>query len=71
MNGVCEVNIRLNGKDKVFDGGTVMDLIKEYNCDPRRIAVERNGVIIHREAYGETSVNDGDIIELVKFVGGG
>lgn len=65
------MNIRLNGKDKAFDGGTIMDLIKEYKLDPRRIAVERNGEIVHREVYAKTAVQDGDIIELVKFVGGG
>ena len=41
----------------------------DYN--PKRIAVERNGEIVPKAAYGETILQDGDVIEVVNFVGGG
>lgn len=42
---------------------------QKYNID--RIAVEINGSIISKKNYGQTIINDGDIIEIVSFVGGG
>ena len=36
-----------------------------------RLAVERNGNIVPRARYGETVLEDGDVLEIVRFVGGG
>lgn len=36
-----------------------------------RIAVEHNGVIVARAAWGNTALRDGDKLEIVQFVGGG
>ena len=47
------------------------DLLSQLNLDPRRVAVEHNLVVVKREAYDSTVVNDGDEIEVVNFVGGG
>ena len=33
--------------------------------------MERNGEIVPKAAYGETILQDGDVIEVVNFVGGG
>ena len=38
---------------------------------PTRIAVERNGEIVPKRLYGETVLQDNDVIEVVSFVGGG
>ncbi len=35
------------------------------------IAVERNGVVIRSSEYNTTLLRDGDIVEIVQFVGGG
>ena len=37
----------------------------------KTLAVERNGEIVPKAAYGETILQDGDVIEVVNFVGGG
>ena len=39
--------------------------------DSARLAVERNGDIVPRAQYGETVLEDGDVLEIVRFVGGG
>lgn len=36
-----------------------------------RIAVERNGDIVPKANYEQTMLQDGDILEIVQFVGGG
>jgi len=36
-----------------------------------RIAVERNEEIVPKAKYAETVLADGDVVEVVNFVGGG
>ncbi len=66
-----KVNIKVNGKDIDFEQSTVFELVKKYKLDPQSIAVEKNGKIVHRDDYSNESIISGDIIEIVKFVGGG
>ena len=35
------------------------------------IAVEKGGVIVPRAQYDTTVLTDGDVVEIVQFVGGG
>lgn len=50
---------------------TLLALLSEKNYRTDRIAVEINGVIIKKADYEKTTLNDGDKIEVVSFVGGG
>lgn len=50
---------------------TITGLLAELDIDPRRVAVERNFVVVKRDAYATTTIEDGDQIEVVNFVGGG
>jgi len=64
--------IRLNGEPYDVAGPlTVSDLLDTLNVDPRRVAVEHNLVVLKRDAYGSTTLSDGDEVEIVNFVGGG
>jgi thiamine biosynthesis protein ThiS len=66
------VKITLNGDPFELDGPvTVIDLLARLDVDPRRVAVERNLVVLKRAAFGATDVDEGDEIEIVNFVGGG
>ncbi len=65
------VIIILNGKSTDFNGENIDDLLKMYKLNPRGVAVEKNGEIVHREKYDATSVGEGDRLEIVTFVGGG
>ena len=64
--------IALNGDPYALDRPlTIAGLLSRLDIDPRRVAVERNFVIIKRDKYAETGIVDGDQIEIVNFVGGG
>ena len=64
--------IRLNGDVHTLPGPlSVADLLARLEIDPRRVAVERNFLVVKRDAYASTVVDDGDEIEIVNFVGGG
>ena len=50
---------------------TVSQLLAHLEIDARRVAVEHNLVVLKREAFEQTTVHEGDAIEIVNFVGGG
>lgn len=63
--------VKINGKELDLAGKTIADYLATTNYDIKRIAVERNGEIVPKAAYGETILKDEDAIEVVSFVGGG
>jgi len=69
---ITSLLIRLNGEPYETDGPlSVADLLAKLAIDPRRVAVEHNDVIVKRHLFGERTINEGDRIEIVNFVGGG
>ncbi len=66
------IRVTLNGKRVELDGvRTIADLLRSRGLDPRLVAVERNGEIVPRERYEDCELRDGDVLEVVHFVGGG
>jgi sulfur carrier protein len=62
----------VNGKDIEFkDGTSVSELLVSLGLPDMRVAVELNRSIIHRDAYKDTALKDGDALEILSFVGGG
>lgn len=51
---------------------TVEGLLSSLGIDPRMVVVEHNRAIVRdRESYGLRALSDGDVVEIVHFVGGG
>jgi thiamine biosynthesis protein ThiS len=66
------MRVVLNGEPREVPGTlTVADLVAELGLLERRIAVELNRDILARERYATQPLRDGDVIEIVHFVGGG
>ena len=66
------IKVTVNGElRQVEDGAAVADLLSVLGLGERRVAVERNREIVKREQYSETSLLDGDVLEIIEFVGGG
>jgi thiazole synthase/sulfur carrier protein len=66
------MKLKINGEEsEIADGLTVTALLEELKIRPARVVVERNREIVAREVYGITRLADGDILEIVHFVGGG
>lgn len=63
--------VKINGTEMAAAGKTVAEYLVTTDYDPKRIAVERNGDIVPRAQYAETVLQDGDVVEIVSFVGGG
>ena len=66
------ITITLNGElRRVSSGLTIATLAAELGLDPAKVAVERNLEIVPRSTLGAVFVVEGDMIEIVHFVGGG
>ena len=66
------MKIVLNGDPYAIEAPlTVAGLLTRLDIDPRSVAVERNFVVVKRDGYATTALEEGDQIEIVNFVGGG
>jgi len=63
--------IIVNGEQKEIGPLSVLGLLEMLEIDPRRVAVELNLEILPKPDYATTTLQDGDRIEIVQFVGGG
>jgi sulfur carrier protein len=69
---MTELHLVVNGEQRTIPSpATVADLLARLNLDPRMVVVELNREIIRRTRVGEVRLNEGDVVELVHFVGGG
>ena len=64
--------IRVNGEEfPLRSGMNVREFIEEMDFDETKIAVEYNGEILPKSDYEKTVLKEGDVLEVVSFVGGG
>lgn len=64
--------VTINGKEReILSGTTVEQMLRANGFTLERIAVEKNGRILRKAEYAAEVVQDGDVYEVVSFVGGG
>ena len=67
-----QINFILNGKNGSCDSSTTLpQVLEQLGYNPRLVAVEYNGEILHRQFWEKTQVQSGDRLEVVTIVGGG
>ena len=66
------MRVTVNGEPhEVPEATTVRGLIEILDLTGGPVAVERNGEVVPRAAHPETRLAEGDVLEIVHFVGGG
>ena len=66
------MNITVNGESHEFPAGTsIQGLLDTLSLDANAMVVQRNEDIIEKADYAAVTLDDGDRIELIQFVGGG
>jgi thiazole synthase len=65
------LNLTVNGEPRRTAAATIAGLVCELELKPEKVAVERNGVIVPRSTLAEVALAEGDVLEIVHFVGGG
>lgn len=67
-------NLKINGQVKTFDEGfppTLAALLEELKIDAATVVAEIDGQIVQRSEFTQTTISEGQSIELIRFVGGG
>src|SRR5512133_1232394 len=68
----AELSLTVNGEPRRAPAGSsIADLVAGLELNPQKVAVERNGEIVPRSTLGQVMLADGDVLEIVHFVGGG
>jgi sulfur carrier protein len=66
------MKITCNGETKeITPNTTLVNFIKEMELNPDTVVAECDGRIINRDEYDSLVLQDGNVLELIRFVGGG
>ncbi|NLO89161.1 MAG: sulfur carrier protein ThiS [Clostridia bacterium] len=66
------MQVTVNGEIMSFPSNiSLLQLLENLGLNPGSVAVELNGVIVDRDSYEKTGLGNGDVVEIVRFVGGG
>lgn len=66
------MNLKVNGKSmECAKGISIAQLLESMNLNAKAVVAECNGVIIPQEQFSSVNLEEGDILELLHFVGGG
>ena len=66
------MEIVVNGEPREVPAGLTVDTLLDYlELKKDRVAVELNRSIVKRESWANHSLEPGDALEIVHFVGGG
>lgn len=71
-NTSSQITLQVNGEACTCSPSTPLpQLLEQLGLNPRLIAVEYNGEILHRQFWSDTEIQEGDRLEIVTIVGGG
>lgn len=66
------ITLQVNGEARHCLPQTALpQLLEQLGMNPRLVAVEYNGEILHRQFWEKTEIQQGDRLEIVTIVGGG
>jgi sulfur carrier protein len=66
------MNVTVNGEGREVPAAmTVRGLVELLGLTEGPVAVERNGEVVPRAEHVATALAEGDVLEIVHFVGGG
>ncbi|MGK7871803.1 MAG: sulfur carrier protein ThiS [Xenococcaceae cyanobacterium] len=68
----AQITLQVNGKPHTCSPQTRLpEMLQQLGLNPRLVAVEYNGEILHRQYWSDTKLQAGDRLEVVTIVGGG
>jgi thiamine biosynthesis protein ThiS len=66
------MEVTVNGEKRSYDGPmTLLGVVESLGLRPGSVAVERNLIIVPRKGMDREMIRDGDVIEIIRLVGGG
>lgn len=71
MEKSMEIEIRINGREERRKACSIAELVAGRGLTAGSLIVEHNGRIIKQDDWGEVMLGQGDVLEMLNFVGGG
>ena len=69
---IRNLKITVNGSSiQISEGANIIDLLRNLDLNNGMVAVELNAQIVPKSEYSGRNLKEGDILEIVHFVGGG
>ena len=66
------ITLTVNGKPRELKEPMPLDrFLKEHRVDSQFVAVAYNGTVMRREEFDQITLSEGDVVEIVRPVGGG
>ncbi len=66
------MKIIVNGREKELPMPlNLTSLVGQFSKNSKRIIAEVNGQIVKNPSWNQTQLRNGDVVELISFVGGG
>lgn len=67
-----QISLQVNGETRhCANNSHLPEALEQLGFNPRLVAVEYNGEILHRQFWEKTQLQAGDRLEVVTIVGGG
>ncbi len=66
------ITLTVNGKQRELEKLTALDrFLKDNGIDSQFVAVAYNGTVLQRGEFANVRLGQGDVVEIVRPVGGG
>ncbi len=66
------MRITINGQSRELSSAmSLHELVLSLNLMPERVIIELNDKVVSRDSWPQTSLSEGDRLEMVSLVGGG
>ena len=66
------INLLVNGKERVLEVSVdLQSYLASFGVNLEHVAVGYNGEVVRKERFTEVRLRDGDVLEIVRPVGGG
>jgi sulfur carrier protein len=65
------MNIIINGTARQLSSANLSEIVSTFCKQSKHVITELNGAIVPSDQWAQTTLQDGDALELVTFVGGG
>ena len=66
------INLIVNGKPRDLESSLdLVSFLEGYGVNLQHVAVGYNGIVLEKETFPEVVLKQGDVLEIVKPVGGG
>ena len=63
--------VKINGEELDYASKPITSYLKDQDINQFSVAVELNEEILAKEEYETRLLKDGDVVEIVRFMGGG